>query len=140
MATVMTQYQQFQQAHARMMDTLKQAAWLAGLFGDNPNPLTREEIVAAAGREDRPYSWAFRLMLGQGELQRAPVTQAEKIQAYREGRYRFPAPPVSHALWSESAWVAYIDANGQWLGSYEKACHAARSVTPGADGMPQQLH
>lgn len=42
------------------------------------------------------------------------MTWAQKVQAYREGRYRFHVPPVCHYLWGESEWVRYIDSCNGW--------------------------
>lgn len=55
----MDQKHMFYRAHREVNDTLQDAAWLAGLLGDNPNPMTREEVAAAAGK---PYSWAFQMI------------------------------------------------------------------------------
>lgn len=38
-----------------------------------------------------------------------------KLRMYKEGRYTFPPPPVSHLKWKEADWIQYIDENGKWL-------------------------
>jgi hypothetical protein len=43
------------------------------------------------------------------------LTNEQKIQLYREGRYTFPPPPVPHIHWGESSWIRYIDVYGRWL-------------------------
>ena len=40
--------------------------------------------------------------------------EAEKIEKYRAGRYRIPAPPVLHVEWNEADWIRFIDACGKW--------------------------
>lgn len=37
-----------------------------------------------------------------------------KWEAYRDGSYSLPAPPVFHTGWTNSDWVRYIDSNGHW--------------------------
>jgi hypothetical protein len=43
------------------------------------------------------------------------MTEKEKRDKYRAGRYAFPPPPVPHARWSEDDWIRYIDQHGSWL-------------------------
>lgn len=43
------------------------------------------------------------------------MSEAEKVAAYRAGRYKFKAPPVCHRLWEEADWIRYISAYGGWL-------------------------
>jgi hypothetical protein len=42
------------------------------------------------------------------------MTEAEKLVAYREGRYLVPVPPVYTYLWDEAAWIRFIDQSGKW--------------------------
>ena len=37
-----------------------------------------------------------------------------KLQAYRQGLYIMPAPPVNTKLWETSDWINYIDRYGHW--------------------------
>lgn len=39
----------------------------------------------------------------------------EKMQKYIAGRYKFMSPPVYTGNWSISAWIVWIDDNGEWL-------------------------
>ena len=45
----------------------------------------------------------------------ADLTYEEKQSMYRNGEYKFSAPPVSPGLWEERDWIAYIDAGNGWL-------------------------
>lgn len=38
-----------------------------------------------------------------------------KIRMYKEKRYQFKPPPVSHSNWTEKDWIRYIDKNGKWM-------------------------
>lgn len=58
----MSQLQQFHASHRRTADTLQHATWMAGRMGHNPNPMTWDEVKAAAN-SDRPYAWAFRMIV-----------------------------------------------------------------------------
>lgn len=58
----MTQLQQFHASHRRIHDTLQHATWMAGRMGVNPNPMTWDEVKAAA-KSDRPYAWAFQMIV-----------------------------------------------------------------------------
>jgi len=57
----MNQIHHFYQAHRQTSDTLQDAAFLCGLYGDNPNPLSDEEILTFA-TSDKPYAWAFSII------------------------------------------------------------------------------
>ena len=37
-----------------------------------------------------------------------------KSQAYRDGDYTIPAPPVNPTAWTETDWIAFIDRYGSW--------------------------
>ena len=37
-----------------------------------------------------------------------------KQQAYQNGDYTIPAPPVNPAAWKEADWIAFIDRHGSW--------------------------
>ncbi len=39
------------------------------------------------------------------------------VELYRAGKYRFPPPPVYHGNWDESAWIRFVNRNGQWIES-----------------------
>ena len=43
------------------------------------------------------------------------LTDEQKTELYRAGKYTFPIPPVCHAKWDEAAWIRYVDAHGRWL-------------------------
>lgn len=43
------------------------------------------------------------------------LTESEKVELYRAGKYRFPPPPVSHVYWDEAAWIRYVDRFGTWI-------------------------
>ena len=43
------------------------------------------------------------------------MTRDEKVQKYRKGLYRVPAPPVCTVWWNEYSWIKYIDKHGTWL-------------------------
>jgi hypothetical protein len=38
----------------------------------------------------------------------------EKLTRFREGRYSFPAPPVTTTYWTEKDWISFIDKHGIW--------------------------
>jgi hypothetical protein len=56
-----TQEVHFWKSHHYCHDVLKQAAWFAGLCGNNPNPLTIDEIKQKA-ESGKSYSWAFNII------------------------------------------------------------------------------
>lgn len=58
----MTQLQQFHASHRHIHDVLQHATWMAGRMGENPNPMTWEEVKAAA-KSDKPYAWAFQMIV-----------------------------------------------------------------------------
>lgn len=58
----MTQLQHFYESHRRMSDTLQHCTWMAGLSEDNPNPMTWDEVKAAA-ESKKPYAWAFQMIV-----------------------------------------------------------------------------
>lgn len=37
-----------------------------------------------------------------------------RLEAYRQGKYIMPTPPVDTKLWSDTDWVNYIDREGGW--------------------------
>lgn len=37
-----------------------------------------------------------------------------KSQAYKDGEYKVPTPPVPTTGWDEEAWIKYIDACDGW--------------------------
>ncbi len=37
-----------------------------------------------------------------------------KAQAYADGNYVMPPPPVNTKLWETSDWINYIDRYGHW--------------------------
>ena len=41
------------------------------------------------------------------------MTHEEKVEAYRNGKYIFKAPPVCTAYWDDGAWIKWIDACDQ---------------------------
>lgn len=43
------------------------------------------------------------------------MTEQEKWEAYAKGQYRFKAPPVCTAGWSDGAWIRYIDSYNGWI-------------------------
>lgn len=43
------------------------------------------------------------------------MTDKEKQELYRLGKYAFPAPPVGWTKWDMESWIKYIDAHGKWL-------------------------
>lgn len=45
----------------------------------------------------------------------AELTQGEKLQLYKEGRWQCPMPPVTPARWSDESWIRYIDKHGKWF-------------------------
>jgi pentatricopeptide repeat protein len=48
------------------------------------------------------------------------LTEAQKGFLFDAGSYSFPAPPVCTGLWDRAAWIAFVDACGQW-GNLTKA-------------------
>lgn len=38
----------------------------------------------------------------------------DKRQAFRNGEYKMPPPPMPHVQWSEEQWLTYIDCYGIW--------------------------
>ncbi|WP_273457639.1 hypothetical protein [Nevskia ramosa] len=122
----MTQYQMCLEASRKAHQVLQHCAWMAGLMGDNPNPLTRDEVDKLA-RSDKPYAWAFKVIVdGRSKpdhvndaIQEAVaidrLTDDDKRALYQAGKFAFPPPPVPHLDWSESHWIKYIDSKGRWL-------------------------
>lgn len=45
----------------------------------------------------------------------ATLTDEQKTELYRAGKYMFPPPPVCTVLWDEAAWIRFVDRNGKWL-------------------------
>jgi len=43
------------------------------------------------------------------------MTQQDKMNKFKSGYWRAPAPPVSTGLWSDWDWVAYIDSYKGWF-------------------------
>jgi len=41
-------------------------------------------------------------------------TQEQKMEMYKNGEYRFKAPPVCTGRWDDAAWIAFIDAYDGW--------------------------
>ena len=66
----MNQYQMYEKARREHAELMKDVAWLCGFTGDNPNPLTDDEIIKNAN-SGKSYSHAFKPM-------------AEAIQRRRE--------------------------------------------------------
>jgi len=80
----MTQLQQFQASHRRVHDTLQHVAWMAGRMGENPNPLSWDEVKALA-KSDKPYAWAFQMLVEADESVSAVDREIEAAcQASRE--------------------------------------------------------
>ena len=78
---VITQQQMFHKAQRETSETLQQAYWMAGQMKDNlgrwnPNPMTDAEIRNAAN-SDRPYAWAFQMIVEGRELAAARAKKAE---------------------------------------------------------------
>lgn len=42
-----------------------------------------------------------------------------KLEAYRQGKYIMPTPPVGTKLWSDQDWVNFIDRDGSWIAEVE---------------------
>lgn len=42
-----------------------------------------------------------------------------KLEAYRQGKYIMPTPPVDTKLWSDQDWVNFIDREGDWIAEVE---------------------
>lgn len=38
----------------------------------------------------------------------------QKLDQYKNGQYRFKAPPVCTARWDDDAWIKWIDACNGW--------------------------
>jgi|DeeseametaMP0747_FD_contig_81_232702_length_5032_multi_4_in_0_out_0_4 hypothetical protein len=58
---MMSQLQMYEKARRENAALMEDAAWLAGLIGDNPQPLSEEEILKIAD-SDKPYAGPFKLM------------------------------------------------------------------------------
>lgn len=43
------------------------------------------------------------------------LTESQKLELYRAGKYLFSPPPVYHENWDELAWIRYIDMHGTWI-------------------------
>jgi len=43
------------------------------------------------------------------------MNQEQKIEAYKEGRYLMPVPPVTTTYWELCDWINFIDSHGVWL-------------------------
>ncbi len=121
-----SQYQMCLEADRKAHETLQHCAWMAGLMGENPNPLTREEVDTLA-QSKKPYAWAFQVIVTgrtkadyvndaiQDAIAIDRLTDDEKRGLYRAGKYAFNPPPVPHLGWSETDWINYIDHHGRWL-------------------------
>jgi hypothetical protein len=59
-----------------------------------------------------PTRWGHRE--GKGIIYDPPLTEDEKRELYRRGRYAFSAPAVCTAQWDDTTWIKYIDAAGLW--------------------------
>lgn len=55
----------------------------------------------------------------------SPFTNAQKIQMYKLGQYKFPPPPVTPIRWTTTNWITYIDRFGIWT----PKVHNAGTVT-----------
>lgn len=55
----MNQYQMYEKARRENAELIKDVAFLCGMLGDNPNPLTDQEIINNAN-SGKSYSWAFK--------------------------------------------------------------------------------
>jgi hypothetical protein len=56
-----TQMQMYEKSRRENAELMKDVAWLCGLMGDNPDPLTEDEIIANAN-SGKSYSHAFQPM------------------------------------------------------------------------------
>lgn len=45
------------------------------------------------------------------------LTEAQKRELYAKGQYKFKAPPVCTAYWSDADWIKYISAYNGWITS-----------------------
>jgi|TARA_Y100000310_G_scaffold243112_3_gene247529 hypothetical protein len=45
---------------------------------------------------------------------KSKILNAQKLELYRQGKYAFPPPDVTHAWWTEKDWIDYIDLHGEW--------------------------
>ena len=43
------------------------------------------------------------------------LSKQQKLNLYRAGQYKFPAPSGPTAFWNDQDWINYVDTHGRWL-------------------------